>query len=1723
MDMAKKIIIVILLALLPTLFPGNLQSQITPIVYANPGSTYVQNFDSLPASGTFFLAGKGPHALQAAPFAQARTTGWFFVQTAGTANQAGFYVGAGTSTAHGMYSAGLMNSSERSLGSLSSSGGNYAFGVILSNQSGKLLNNVHIQTKIEQWRKGGSGKKNTWICKIKTGQWEGMDTSGWVNYPAGNFSSLLFSSGSSALNGNLPEHQQTLSFQLPQLKWKPGEQLLIAWLDPDEAGNDDLCAIDQFQFSASNQVSLPTLGMIRLDSITPYQAFLSCSVSPGGANTQAEWEWDTIPSFDFPGNLPAVPAYINEQEDILKIKGTLTQLTPGTKYFVRLTASNEIGTSVSQVFSCTTPNLPPLVFTLTPTLLGMQQMEVGIFYQLRGGDIPREIGVEWATNSDFANSFSITSDSPSAFIIKQIINQLPPATLLYVRAFAKHLAGISYGNTQTITTPTAVSNFRLTGKNPSNAASINFLLETAAPIQYLSANDFSVLSNQINNAKVEEIKGSGKNYSIVVNTGMGDGTIELQLNKENKCYPPIANTPLKASGICQIDKTPPEIKKIYYADKPYKIGDTIQLTTEIVPDTALLQLVNGQWSDMNFSSWKKINDSVYISSIRISEGVPDIPAIEPVIVQLEVIDLAGNRSEQFTDTIFYSNDRVDANPPRIKSVNLPKAGWYAIGDTLTWSITYSAPIVLEKNNRNPFLSIQIGATTKQATAYLIKENTLFFRYLVKQGDLDSIGISWKKNIVLNGSLLTDSAGNPIQIFWTETLRPPLIKIDGIAPAITQVLQPSAGWYRKSDWLYFTIVFNKPIQLKGDTADAQLELSIESTNQSAQLIKVTVNQLIFGYQVPEDCWDKKGVYPIGIKVKEPTIIADWVGNQAISGMNGFQQNTGIYLDGTAPQFVDSMPATLPFCNNDSFKIIQTALTFVDKEPNEKICIQIEKYTGEDSLLLESGEIKSTGSVLQAAIRVFSKNTSTPRIDTLVVSISDSFYRSTKLLYLQFYPTIKNNTIQPVPIQCAGEMIPPILASTPTGGNVPYQFHWEAANHPFDHFVRTGMKDTLPNLLLPPLPSPRWVRRKVMAGPCTHFSNPILIPVKGEGLWLGKYSSDWNQSANWCTEKIPTAATSLVIPGGTPFYPILQSNGICDSLQILTGAQLTISGELTLFGNLQTSVQAINAPKGTIRLQGKSTQSLSGLSFKHHALGNLLIQNPNGLNITDSLVINEQISMQQGHITTNAQLWMNAGAVVGPGADGTFMQGAIHARWMLPARKRQYLFTSHPFTSDMLLIQLANQVDITGNRNSDSLFAPTPLQLPSAFQLSSTPVDSGAYGELSWIPFTSVRGKDKNYWNPLQGIRWLYRGKKGMGLDDQTQWLQDDSYPLPQRELSFTGELNTGDQVMEFSDSVTGYRLIGNPYLCSIDMSTLQLSDSIAPFYWIWNPGQGRSGGFTCHLFSDGEVLPPFGAFLIRGQGNNSHQLLFSEKSKVTGTSIRPNNYLSEGLQQMTWQLFQDSILYDQLIIRENARASNGFDWLDGEKILNPSHNIYTKTYQGQALCLDYRRIDNRSYIPMEISNLPPGDYVLRLSNVTLKPATKLVLVDNYAKQQYPLLKDTLIPFSVTSDPLSTKQPRFLITSQDEIIIQRNPLDRQPLFIWPVPASDYIQIRSRVLPAGDITISIYDFAGNLIKRISRKVIANSILQVSVQDILPGVYTLEITQGNQYFRAAGKWIKQ
>ena len=1710
-------------AILLALLHGKIFSQITPIAYANPGSTYVQTFDSLPATGSISLPGKGPFALQSPPITQGKLSGWFISQTAGSSNQAGFYIGSGTSTAHGIYSSGLNNNNERSLGSLSSSGGSYALGVIFTNQTGKTLSILSIAAQIEQWRKGGSGKKNTWICKAKTGKWEGIDTLGWITCPEGNFSSINSSIGTTSLNGNLPENQQALAFQITRFRWKPGEQLLLAWFDPDDAGNDDLCAIDQFQFSGLYQMNAPYPGLIRMDSLSPTQAIFNCPISTGGGNTQVDWEWDTIPGFDFPETFIAEPATISENIDMETVKGKLTQLMPGKKYFVRITATNETGSSISAPFSFTTPELPPLVFTFTPTLIDKQKLAVEIQYQVRGVNLPLETGVEWWSSNNPANSKTIRSESPASPLTKILIDQLPSATSVHIRGYARYQTGIAYGNVQIITIPTSIKTFQLMGNLLSAAKTVSYQLETTDPVEKLSSSDFSIISQQITLAKVASITGSGKNYTIIVNTGIGDGLLQLQLNIPQFCTPSIFGTPLIASGICKIDKTAPQIKRVYYDNQPYKSGDTLRLFTEIIPDTNSVSLVQGKWASLIVSNWKKLNDSLYLSEIRIAEGSENIKAAEGIPVAMQLSDAAGNLSQIFSDTLYYPNDNIDGISPKIISVSAPKSRWYSTGDTLLWQVKFSEAIVVSKTLKNPYLSMQLGNTSKQAALSIQNNSILEFSYVVKPGDLDSIGISWKKNIVLNGSSISDSAGNQAQLSWADTTSNFAIKIDGIAPSINKITLPSQGWYRTSQWLYFSVIFSEHVFIKGDTNRIKLQLSVQSNLQTARLLAVNSNQLQFGYEVQSGTWDKKGIYPLQIVLENSNTITDSAGNNALIGWQINNQNTGIYLDATGPNWIDSSSLTVPFCLSDSVVTIQTPLSFTDKEPNEKLKVTTSYYSGKDSIKIVTDEMLSNGSVLQPQLLILIRNKKKPGIDSLKITVSDSFYSCSKWIQLQSFNPIENNSIQSIPIQCAGSAIPTLQATPPTGGLGWYQYAWEYASDEKAVFARFGINDTTPFYNLAPITRSLWVRRKVVSGPCLSYAEPKLIAIKAAGLWRGKNSSDWNDYSNWCIEKIPTENISVTIPGGTPFSPILSLKGLCDTLQLLSGALLSIKGELGIHSILQSPAAAILAEEGAIRLMGDEPQTLSGRNFKQHTVGSIFIQNQRGVSLIDSLVITRLLSIPQGYVNTDSTLWMNNKAIVGPSSDGSVIHGSVNTRWLLDNNKRQYLFSSHPFSNNQPLSILASQVSITGNQQSDPLFASSPLQLPSAFKLISPTKEGDSLGTLNWMPFTSLQGKGENSWKRGEGVRWLYRGNKGQALDDQTNWLQESVYPIQPIELEFSGELNSGDQVIQFPDSAVGYQLLGNPYLCGIDMRTLQISDSIAPHYWIWNPLQGKSGGYTCHLFTESVLIPSYGTFLIRLLGKHQHELLISEKSKVTNTEYYSGNNMNESVQQMTWKLYQDSIFYDQVTIRENPKAYNGLDWFDGEKIRNPSHNIYTETYNGEALSIDQRSINSKSYIPLVMENLPVGKYTLQFNQFALKPDNKLYFIDNYTQQMSQLRQDTTYQFEINSDSLSITRNRFLITGKDPLQSGHSLLEIYPLTIWPVPATDYLQIKCSVWPEGMVCVIINDFSGRTIRQIHRSFESNGQLKIPVNDIHRGTYTIEIRNTNSLYRACGKWIKQ
>ncbi len=241
----------------------------SPINYSVKKAVYQQNFNDLPNGGSYTLTGKGPHGFSQSPFSIMGLAGWEFLHKSGSGSNAVFAQGAGTSTSSGMYSVGASGGTERALGSLAAGTGVYAFGIRLVNQTGSSLNKISGSFTAEQWRKGGSGNRNTWIGKYSVGILNSIDPPNLLNHSLMNFSSIQYSTGAGSLNGNSPENQTNIQFTITGIEWKNGEELVLRWDDVDETGSDDLVAIDNFSFTADFDTSTHTVSIDSLYALAP--------------------------------------------------------------------------------------------------------------------------------------------------------------------------------------------------------------------------------------------------------------------------------------------------------------------------------------------------------------------------------------------------------------------------------------------------------------------------------------------------------------------------------------------------------------------------------------------------------------------------------------------------------------------------------------------------------------------------------------------------------------------------------------------------------------------------------------------------------------------------------------------------------------------------------------------------------------------------------------------------------------------------------------------------------------------------------------------------------------------------------------------------------------------------------------------------------------------------------------------------------------------------------------------------------------------------------------------------------------------------------------------------------------------------------------------------------------------------------------------------------------
>ncbi len=230
---------------------------------------------------------------------------------------------------------------------------------------------------------------------------------------------------------------------------------------------------------------LATLTTTAISSITPYTAVSGGNITAdGGAPVTARGVcWGTSE------NPTILMSKSSDGTGTGTFTSNLTDLIPGTTYYVRAYAVNSIGTSYGNQQTFVAPAVAPTVATSEISSVASTSASGGGVISSTGGGTITAKGICWSTNqnpttADFktsdaslnilgANPFDLTSAQAQPITFSSSMTALSPGTTYYVRAYATNSAGTSYGEQVSFTTLAAlptISTTVITGITSSSAS-----------------------------------------------------------------------------------------------------------------------------------------------------------------------------------------------------------------------------------------------------------------------------------------------------------------------------------------------------------------------------------------------------------------------------------------------------------------------------------------------------------------------------------------------------------------------------------------------------------------------------------------------------------------------------------------------------------------------------------------------------------------------------------------------------------------------------------------------------------------------------------------------------------------------------------------------------------------------------------------------------------------------------------------------------------------------------------------------------------------------------------------------------------------------------------------------------------------------------------------------------------------------------------------------------
>jgi PEP-CTERM motif len=284
--------------LTPTLLLAGALTARASVSYSAAGSSYLQDFNSLPtdppSNGSLQGTGAGQYvngwADDSTTIAatQISLPGWYLYHPIAPASEAGsnghqrFREGTGQNTgSFWAFASGGASDSEKALGSIGSTtvagnGANMYMGLRLVNDTGLTLNSFTLSYDGEEWRDGqsASGETLLFAYSLTTSTADWINDANFTSVSALNFTSPTVSgtgSSGTAVDGNLAANRVAgITATISGISWAPGTELWLRWADPQLASNaDDGLAIDNVNFTAIQSVPEPaSLALLGIGAAT---------------------------------------------------------------------------------------------------------------------------------------------------------------------------------------------------------------------------------------------------------------------------------------------------------------------------------------------------------------------------------------------------------------------------------------------------------------------------------------------------------------------------------------------------------------------------------------------------------------------------------------------------------------------------------------------------------------------------------------------------------------------------------------------------------------------------------------------------------------------------------------------------------------------------------------------------------------------------------------------------------------------------------------------------------------------------------------------------------------------------------------------------------------------------------------------------------------------------------------------------------------------------------------------------------------------------------------------------------------------------------------------------------------------------------------------------------------------------------------------------------------